>query len=92
MTQIPTDEEQMEWLPERPPFQRFMKRLIDITVATLAIIIALLVWIIIALAIKLTSRGPIFLRQRCIGYQCREFRLMKFRAMNVNRQLGQETP
>ncbi len=61
-----------------------VKRAMDIAVATLLLMIFLPVCLLIALAIKITSNGPVLFRQERVGqYGCR-FRFLKFRSMYVN--------
>jgi exopolysaccharide biosynthesis polyprenyl glycosylphosphotransferase len=71
-----------------------LKRGFDLVVATLVVVGGLPIWIAIAVAIKATSRGPIFYRDRRIGLGEREFGMMKFRTMYADaaaRQQGLET-
>jgi exopolysaccharide biosynthesis polyprenyl glycosylphosphotransferase len=58
-----------------------VKRAFDIVVSALVLVLGLPLWILIALAIKLTSRGPVFYRDRRIGLGEREFGMLKFRTM-----------
>ena len=58
-----------------------VKRCIDVALAFLAIAVTLPLWGIIALAIKLTSRGPVFFTQERSGLFGRPFRMFKFRSM-----------
>lgn len=64
------------------------KRLFDITVATIGIVLTLPVWPLIALAIKLESKGPVLFRQMRIGKALPDhtelFEMMKFRTMAVD--------
>jgi lipopolysaccharide/colanic/teichoic acid biosynthesis glycosyltransferase len=60
------------------------KRGIDLVASCLALIALLPLFIIIALAIRLDSAGPILYRARRIGRNVREFALYKFRSMVVN--------
>ncbi len=60
---------------------RVVKRGLDILLAAGALLLALPVMAVAALAIKLTSRGPIFFVQERIGRGERRFRLYKFRTM-----------
>ena len=60
---------------------RAIKRGLDISVAAGVLLLALPVMLVAALAIKLTSRGPIFFVQERIGRGERRFRLFKFRTM-----------
>jgi lipopolysaccharide/colanic/teichoic acid biosynthesis glycosyltransferase len=63
---------------------RAVKRLMDISGSVLALILLLPVFLAIALAIKATSEGPIFFRQRRIGQYGKAFVFLKFRSMYVN--------
>ena len=60
-----------------------VKRTFDIAVSVLLGVLLLPLWILIALAIKLSSRGPIFFFDRRIGVGEREFGMLKFRTMVV---------
>lgn len=65
-------------------FYRVVKRGIDI-LGSLALLIMLMpVFILIGLAIKITSRGPVFFKQTRIGKDGVAFRFWKFRSMRVN--------
>lgn len=57
------------------------KRLFDIVFSSLALLIGAPLMMIVALAIKLTSRGPVFFLQERIGLNGRRFRMIKFRTM-----------
>ena len=61
--------------------QRFAKRLVDIVLATLVVVPAFPVWLLVALAIKIESRGPVFYRQERIGQNGKRFTINKFRSM-----------
>ncbi|MHB8619468.1 MAG: sugar transferase [Chloroflexota bacterium] len=58
-----------------------VKRLIDLAVAGLVTIVTLPLWLIVPLAIKLDSRGPVLYRQTRIGKDGRPFTCFKFRSM-----------
>ena len=60
-----------------------LKRSCDIAIALAAIVVTAIPMLAIALAVKLTSRGPVFLRQRRYGLDGREIRVLKFRSMTV---------
>ncbi len=62
-------------------WQRIAKRIIDITFSTLLIIILSPLLLTLAIAIKLTSKGPVFFLQERIGRNGRKFRMLKFRSM-----------
>lgn len=61
-----------------------IKRIFDFTVALIAIIILSPLYLILAIAIKLDSEGPVFYRQERITTYGRKFRIFKFRTMVVN--------
>jgi exopolysaccharide biosynthesis polyprenyl glycosylphosphotransferase len=69
----------------RPPvltgWEWLVKRGFDLVVSALVIVIGLPLWLLIALAIKLGSRGPIFFVDRRIGVGEHEFPMLKFRTM-----------
>lgn len=60
------------------------KRMQDVTVASAALLFFLPVMIAIAVAIKLEDPGPVFFRQRRVGFNGRHFKLLKFRSMHVD--------
>ena len=63
---------------------RVVKRVMDIVGSALALVFSLPVSLVIALAVKATSKGPVFFRQRRIGQHGRSFVFLKFRSMHVN--------
>ncbi|MGH3132138.1 MAG: exopolysaccharide biosynthesis polyprenyl glycosylphosphotransferase, partial [Gaiellaceae bacterium] len=58
-----------------------VKRSFDIVVSLLVAVLLLPLWLLIALALKLGSRGPVFFVDRRIGVGEREFGMLKFRTM-----------
>ncbi|MGA2443259.1 MAG: sugar transferase [Tepidisphaeraceae bacterium] len=60
------------------------KRLMDIVGSLFALIVSLPVFFAIAIAIKLTSKGPVFFRQQRLGQHGRKFTFLKFRSMHVD--------
>lgn len=63
------------------PWEEATKRLIDIAVAALVLVVSLPFWFLIALAIKLDSPGPIFYLQDRVGRDGVIFEMIKFRSM-----------
>jgi undecaprenyl-phosphate galactose phosphotransferase/putative colanic acid biosynthesis UDP-glucose lipid carrier transferase len=63
--------------------ERFVKRTMDIVVASLALTLLLPVFMLTAIAIKLDSDGPVIFRQRRKGFNGKEFVMLKFRTMRV---------
>jgi exopolysaccharide biosynthesis polyprenyl glycosylphosphotransferase len=58
-----------------------VKRAFDLVVSLAIVLVLLPVWLVIALAVKLDSPGPIFYRDRRVGLGEREFGMFKFRSM-----------
>lgn len=69
--------------PRRPVYDA-VKRLMDLALSLAALIVLAPVWLAIALAIKLTSPGPVFYRWQVVGEGGRPFTGYKFRTMVVN--------
>jgi exopolysaccharide biosynthesis polyprenyl glycosylphosphotransferase len=64
-----------------PPWQMSIKRSIDILAALVALTLLFPVFLFVAIAIKLTSRGPIIYSQERIGLNGAPFKMHKFRSM-----------
>ncbi len=65
-------------------FALAFKRLVDLTVAAVSLVVLSPLFLLLALLIKLTSRGPVFYRQTRCGLGGRRFQLLKFRSMVAN--------
>ncbi|HKP91377.1 MAG TPA: sugar transferase [Thermoleophilaceae bacterium] len=62
---------------------RALKRTFDLVIGSLVLLALTPAFILISIAIKLDSRGPVFFRQRRIGRRDDEFEIVKFRTMVV---------
>lgn len=69
---------------ERKPLYDFFKRLLDIVVSASVLVALSPLFLIIAMAVKLSSAGPVFYRWRVLGQNNREFVGFKFRTMIAN--------
>jgi exopolysaccharide biosynthesis polyprenyl glycosylphosphotransferase len=67
-----------------------VKRTFDLVVSVLVVLVGLPLWIGIAIAIKLGSRGPVLYRDRRVGLNEREFEMIKFRTMRADAPALQE--
>ncbi len=67
-----------------PAWQFSLKRVIDVLASSLALIILLPVYLILAIGVKFSSPGPVFFRQQRIGKHGRPFWIVKFRSMCVD--------
>lgn len=69
--------------PPLTPLQRAQKRILDLTTAFLGLLLLSPLMIFVALAVKLEAPGPILFRQRRLGFNGKEFQILKFRSMRV---------
>jgi len=69
-------------LAETAPYL-FQKRIFDIVLSSLIVLATLPLTLLVALAVKLTSRGPVFFVQERVGLNGRVFKMFKFRTMRV---------
>lgn len=65
-----------------------MKRLFDIVASGLGLIVLSPIFLILAIWIKLDSKGPVFYRQVRVGRYNKDFRIFKFRSMRVGADKG----
>jgi len=77
--------------PELTGFRRVFKGVLDRALAALALAVASPVLLLVALAVKLTDRGPVFFGQERVGRNGETFRIWKFRSMYVGaeQQVGE---
>ncbi len=65
-------------------WQLVLKRMMDICVSVVAIVVGFPLWVVIVAAIKIDSRGPVIYKQERVGKGLRNFTLRKFRSMHVD--------
>lgn len=65
-------------------FPMAVKSFLDITISASALIVLSPIFFLTAAAVKATSRGPVFFRQKRIGLNGKSFEMLKFRSMYVN--------
>ncbi len=78
--------------PGLSPWQAGIKRLLDIIVATLLLIIFAIPSLIIAIIIALDTRGPAIFKQERVGKDGKPFTMYKFRTMHVDVKPYEEAP
>lgn len=72
----------IEIFPEiMPLWERRVKRLFDLLFSLIILVLFLPFWVLVAIAIKLDSRGPIFYGQRRVGRNGKKITVLKFRSM-----------
>ena len=64
-------------------YRHFLKRLLDIVISFFAIIILGIPMLIIAIAIKIDSKGPVLFKQKRVGKNKKNFTILKFRTMRI---------
>ncbi len=75
----------IEIMPElMKPWEKVVKRLIDIVVSLIILLVGLPIWILIAILIKIDSKGPVIYKQERVGKDGKIFTLYKFRSMFEN--------
>jgi len=67
-----------------PLWQSLLKRLADIFVSALGLLICLPLLILVALRVRMSSKGPILYKQERIGWKGKPFDMLKFRSMYVD--------
>lgn len=70
-------------LKRQSPY-RYIKRFMDVILATIALVVLSPIFLIIAIAIKIESNGPVFFKHTRIGKNGKIIKLYKFRSMVIN--------
>jgi len=70
-----------------PPWEESTKRMIDVAVSALILVVGLPLWVVVAVAIKLESPGPVLYRQERVGRDGVAFEIVKFRSMRKDAEL-----
>lgn len=65
-------------------YNQIIKRTFDILFSSVFLLVSPVIFIPVAIAVKLSSPGPVFFKQKRTGYRGREFVCLKFRTMRVN--------
>lgn len=65
-------------------YQHFWKRVVDFLAALISLIILIIPMAIVAVMIKLDSKGPVFFKQERYGLNSKPFMMYKFRSMEAN--------
>lgn len=68
----------------------FFKRVFDVVVSAIMLVILSPLFLILAIAIKIDSRGPVFYRQERVAQYGKRFRIFKFRSMVENADKGSQ--
>ncbi|SCH20506.1 MULTISPECIES: sugar transferase [unclassified Romboutsia] len=65
-------------------FYKKIKRIIDITLSLVGLIVLFPIFLVLIIAIKVDSKGPILFKQKRIGINKSEFYILKFRTMRID--------
>ena len=71
-------------------YNKVFKRLIDVVLSGLGIVVLAPIYLIVALAIKMDDPGPVFFRQKRVGLHKSHFHILKFRTMKM--ETPKDTP
>lgn len=71
-----------------PHWQKAVKRAFDVFASSLALVVLSPLFLLIALAVKWDSKGPVFFRQDRLGFRGRTFKIIKFRSMKIDAENG----
>jgi exopolysaccharide biosynthesis polyprenyl glycosylphosphotransferase len=71
-----------------PQWQKTAKRIFDIAISLIALVIGLPLFVLIGIAIKMDSRGPVFFRQERVGFKGKLFQIYKFRSMKKDAEFA----
>ena len=69
---------------EMSPGKRFVKRTFDLISCSLAVLVLSPLFVILALMVKLSSKGPVFFRQKRVTRDGKVFEMLKFRSMRTD--------
>lgn len=61
-----------------------LKRIIDVVLSLCGIVVLSPIWILLAVAVKCESKGPILFRQKRVGIGKNHFNILKFRTMRID--------
>ena len=66
----------------------FIKRTFDVVVSFISLLLLLPLFAVLAMLVKAASRGPVFYIQERVGLDGREFKMLKFRSMRLDAEVG----
>ena len=66
------------------PWEESLKRLVDVIVSALILVVGLPFWLIVAVMIRLNSPGPVLYKQERVGRNGKDFKMFKFRSMYID--------
>ena len=69
-------------------YSKYIKRMLDFSLALIGLIILIVPILIVAVIIKLDSKGPVIFKQDRIGYKGKVYKMYKFRSMYVGAEKG----
>jgi len=81
----PLQEIPVNWMT---PWQKLSKRAVDMAVSLLGLILLSPLFLLLAMKVKSSSKGPVFFTQKRVGYNGKEFDIIKFRSMREDAEQG----
>ncbi len=64
-------------------YKRFWKRIVDVVLSLISLLICCPLFLLVAIAVKMGSPGPVFFRQKRVGKDKKQFMIWKFRTMRL---------
>ena len=80
----------IRYVPLTNTLNWWMKRLVDVLVSLVGLVVASPIMLVSAIAVKCSSRGPIIFKQERIGLHNKPFQMYKFRTMEVQKPSAEE--
>jgi sugar transferase (PEP-CTERM system associated) len=71
----------------RSRWNDLLKRILDLSVSVIALVVSMPVMVLVALAVRLDSKGPVIYRQSRVGRMGKCFEVLKFRSMRVDAEI-----
>lgn len=71
-----------------PTWQMVLKRVIDVLVSVFVLVLLSPLYLMLAIAVKFTSQGPVFFKQARVGLHGKSFYIIKYRTMVVNAEVN----
>lgn len=65
-------------------WQKTIKRFLDVFISSFILLVFSPLYLLLAILVKKSSKGPVFFKQERIGYKAKPFKIIKFRTMYVN--------
>ncbi len=79
------------YIPLDSNLNRSIKRLTDLILSVIAIVLFSPIMLLVAIGVKISSPGPVFFKQERVGFNRKNFTMLKFRTMRVQNSLEEQS-